>query len=654
MTSTASETPLEYRFHGFRLNTRQRRLFSPDGQTVALTSRAFDTLLVLLEHQGETLSKSQLMDAVWPNVVVEENNLNQAIFTLRRALGDSKTENNFILTIPGRGYCFVAPVEVIAQSTNEPTQTESAPAIEPAVAAAARAKFPTTSVLTFIVVMMLLSAMLLLLRDLPSQGREATAAPTLTTAPAPVSNEVISNSIAVLPFTTLDDATSDHELFTLGLHDEVINQLTKIRSLNVIARNSVLTLVDQKLSTADIGKVLRVKSMMSGTILFAGEQARISLQMLDAATGVTLWTGSYEANKADLTEMISIQGDIAKHVASALQAEIEQSEQQRIAAIPTSSFEAYRYNLAARVAHYQQDFGKEWQLAQQAIELDPNYFDALFTFSSGKTSREHFELALESAERIIEIAPDRSEGYALKAVALSTNKDWNGVAAMVDKLEQMNAPASDLKYISLILMCMGNFAQAIEIYEANLVTEPINLYGRGFLMSALELAGKREQSRQEYAIGEELSPVWWGDTINIFLALGRGEPLQDIDELIGISPALQSLLQQADDVEQVKAGLQVYRASTAKVSAEAVYYSALAAHVGEDELAVEFMRTALNDVWTSLHWVWLPLFDDMRQLESFRQLLRDSGIVEHWQTHGWPAVCQPQGESFACDWQAYP
>ena len=63
---------------------------------------------------------------------------------------------------------------------------------------------------------------------------------------------------------------------------------------------------------------------------------------------------------------------------------------------------------------------------------------------------------------------------------------------------------------------------------------------------------------------------------------------------------------------------------------------------------------ALDDVWTSLFWLWLPIFDETRQLESFRTLLKESGIVELWQQKGWPEVCQPSGDTFVCDWKAYP
>jgi hypothetical protein len=181
----------------------------------------------------------------------------------------------------------------------------------------------------------------------------------------------------------------------------------------------------------------------------------------------------------------------------------------------------------------------------------------------------------------------------------------------------------------------------------------VNLFARGFLMEAQELAGNREASYREYETGQQLSPVWWGDTVDILLALGRREPLRDVEQLVGISPDTMALLADISDTETVRQAVRDYNARPDKVSAEATYYSALAAAVGEHELAVELMRFSLNDVWLALHWLWLPVFDETRKLESFRQLLRDSGMVAYWEQHGWPRVCQPLADSFTCEWRAF-
>jgi Tol biopolymer transport system component/DNA-binding winged helix-turn-helix (wHTH) protein len=121
-----------YRFSGFSVDPVRRLLFGPNGQPIALTPRVFETLLYFLEHRGELLKKQALLDAVWPHVIVEENNLNQAISTLRRILGETRDDHRFIVTEPGRGYRFVARVEAIPAEPPAPSANVSSPPAEPA------------------------------------------------------------------------------------------------------------------------------------------------------------------------------------------------------------------------------------------------------------------------------------------------------------------------------------------------------------------------------------------------------------------------------------------------------------------------------------------------------------------------------------------
>src|ERR1700730_8002661 len=104
-----------YEFGDFRVDAVQRLLLlKTDGRPLPLVSRAVETLLCFLEHHGELLDKATLMRAVWPDAIVEENNLNQSITAIRRVLGESPGEHRFIVTVPGRGYRFVADVEVVS------------------------------------------------------------------------------------------------------------------------------------------------------------------------------------------------------------------------------------------------------------------------------------------------------------------------------------------------------------------------------------------------------------------------------------------------------------------------------------------------------------------------------------------------------------
>jgi len=117
-------TSLDYEFEGFRLDTALQVLVSPAGDALPLPSRAFATLRHLVERAGETVDKSALMAKVWPTTVVAENNLNQCILALRKAFGEASGERRFILTVPGRGFKFVAPVRIVPRGHAAPAAPE--------------------------------------------------------------------------------------------------------------------------------------------------------------------------------------------------------------------------------------------------------------------------------------------------------------------------------------------------------------------------------------------------------------------------------------------------------------------------------------------------------------------------------------------------
>jgi Tol biopolymer transport system component/DNA-binding winged helix-turn-helix (wHTH) protein len=105
-----------YAFGGFRLDPGTRTLYGRDGKPIPLRAKNFDVLFYLVEHAGELVAKTDLMQAVWPRLVIEENNLNQAVSALRQCLGDDRQAPRFIATVTGRGYQFVAPVERVTEA----------------------------------------------------------------------------------------------------------------------------------------------------------------------------------------------------------------------------------------------------------------------------------------------------------------------------------------------------------------------------------------------------------------------------------------------------------------------------------------------------------------------------------------------------------
>src|SRR5689334_8931681 len=104
-----SDLPSVFEFDSFRLD-RVKRLLLRDGKPIPLNSKSFDTLLALVERHGQVINKDDLMKALWPDTRVEENNITQQISVVRKALGERAGEHRYVVTVPGRGYSFVADV----------------------------------------------------------------------------------------------------------------------------------------------------------------------------------------------------------------------------------------------------------------------------------------------------------------------------------------------------------------------------------------------------------------------------------------------------------------------------------------------------------------------------------------------------------------
>lgn len=126
-----SEAQSTYAFGPYRLVPARRQLLGPDGEPIVLRGKAYDLLWYLLQHRGRPVAKSELLDAIWPNMVVEENNLNQAVSALRQALDDDAKTPAYIATLKGRGYQFVGEVtdEKLTGSANQAAPRRASRAI---------------------------------------------------------------------------------------------------------------------------------------------------------------------------------------------------------------------------------------------------------------------------------------------------------------------------------------------------------------------------------------------------------------------------------------------------------------------------------------------------------------------------------------------
>jgi len=236
-------------------------------------------------------------------------------------------------------------------------------------------------------------------------------------------------TIAVLPFVDMSPER-DQEYFCEGMAEEILNALSRIRGLRVASRTSSFRFRNATADSRDIGKQLRVGTLLEGSVRRSGGRLRISAQLVDVDEGYHLWSERYDR---ELTDVFDIQDEIARSIARALQVTLTAAEKGEIQKTPTRDVQAYDYYLRGRKFYYQ--FGRReiefaLQLFSRAIELDPDFalawagladcWSFLFMYSErSETSRQQAETA---SGRAIQLDPESAQAQASRGVALSLSR----------------------------------------------------------------------------------------------------------------------------------------------------------------------------------------------------------------------------------------
>jgi DNA-binding winged helix-turn-helix (wHTH) protein len=220
-----------YEFDSFQVDVR-RRLLLHEGRPVRVTPKAFDILLGLVQSGGRVISKEELMTTIWPNCFVEEGNLAQNVFLLRRVLGERKNEHKYIITIPGVGYRFAPYVRV--------------PAVSPAI------------------------------RKVVTGGDQKITC------------------IAVLPLKPLSQNEMDPS-FGIGIADALIAKLCNQKFVKVMPTATMLRLVEPTQYPGLAGSGMEMDALLDGLYQRDGEHLRVSVQLVRAAEGTMLWAGKFDA-----------------------------------------------------------------------------------------------------------------------------------------------------------------------------------------------------------------------------------------------------------------------------------------------------------------------------------------------------------------------
>jgi TolB-like protein/DNA-binding winged helix-turn-helix (wHTH) protein len=648
-----------YRFNGFRVEPGRRLLFGADGEPIALKPKVFATLLYLVERPGELVEKEALIRAVWPHVVVEENNLNKAISTLRQVFGETRESHRFIVTEPGRGYRFVASVETLRAEPGkpQPASAEAAsspraqpapiptPAIEPRDRQSNRARVTTALAAVAAAGVVAIAAYWL---ATPATEAVDAAAP----GPPP-------RSIAVLPFENLSPDPDD-AYFAAGIHEEILNQLTKLGDLRVASRTSVQSYAGTQKSAPEIARELNVETVLDGSVRYADEQVLVTTRLSDGASNTTLWSESY---KREFSNIFAIQSEVALNVAEALQAELLPAERENIARVPTTSLPAYDLYLSA-TTRQRRDAPAEIRLAleevEQALALDP-YFALAWTLKASlltvlqyydpEHGAEHRALGEQAARRALELDPSLGTAHAALGFVLSTMKEFTAAEAAYRQALDLNVPLGDPNAYGILQLTVANFPYALEIARETRQTVPQEPIALRFLVLTYALLDDWPTAVAQYELGMRLFVPWReAESLMRHLRVGRNE-LDEARAIPAADPINAAMIENLDSPETALRELRRLYDVTGPTDPNGLRNIALwAGHFGDAPLALDAIRSAVTEQGGQTVYLWLPQLKQMRQLPEFKAFLREIGIVAHWQEYGWPEICRPlDGDDFACN-----
>ena len=499
-----TKTKHYYEFGEFQLDVRERALLR-NGEAVQLTPKAFDTLVILVENAGSLVEKDELMRAVWPDSFVEETGLARNISVLRKALSEEAGGQQFIETVPKRGYRFTAQVRervdegaevMLAQGSVSRSveiyrdySTSEGQALAPAraselIAAQSSAnavelfsstrslwkskRAITVFAISFVAVAATLVYLLIANRTRPFDKSKI-------------------KSIAVLPFKRLD-AADDTERLGIGMADTLITRLSNIRDLNIRPTRDVMNYEDAHQDIAEAGKALDADAVLDGSIQRAGDRVRVTVRLIHTESKSQIWAAQFDEK---LTDIFTTQDAISAQVVKSLSLNLSDVERQRLKKNYTENVEAYQSYLKGRYflnKRTREDLGRTIEHFEQAIRLSPGYAlayaglaDAYSTRAYRSRTAENRELSYIQAKRAalkaIEIDDGLAEAHAsLGFILRGADWDWIQSEQSLKRAIELNPnyPAAH-HYYALLLATLGRVDEALSEITTAQRLDPLSL-----------------------------------------------------------------------------------------------------------------------------------------------------------------------------------
>jgi len=495
-----------YEFGPFRIDKLNHVLLR-DGAAVPLKPKVFDTLVVLIESRDRVLDKNELMSRLWPDTVVEEANLSQNIYLLRKVLGEG---DGYIATHPRRGYRFVASVNEIP----DPNADSVAYAIEPENATyplrftpeepvtiakdferrAPNRKLAAVALLCFLG----LSLTFALSYFRKKNGSTATAHVTRV------------ESLAILPFKPLSSDAID-EVQGFGMADTLITRLSNTTKFVVRPTSAVRKFKSPEQDPLAAGRELQVDTVLDASVQRVGNKLRVTMQLVRVSDGSTVWAGKFDQEGND---SLAVQDRLAEQVAQALIPQMTGEEQKLIAKRYTENAEAYQLYMMGRY-HWSKTNRADWNKAieyfNKAIEKDPTYALAYtgladcylsIVIDSSISETEAIPKARQAAIAALQLDDNLAEAHvSLGRIKALHDWDWSNAEIEFKRALELNPNSAAAHreyagYLTYVLRTDQAVAEAKRARELDPLSQLANFHVAWALISADRYDEAIEQSRQ--------------------------------------------------------------------------------------------------------------------------------------------------------------
>jgi len=621
-----------YEFDAFRLDAG-RRLLLRDGDVVTLAPRTFNMLLVLIQHRGTVLSKDELMKRLWSDTVVEENNLTVNISALRKALHENPQEHRYIVTIPGRGYSFVAEVRESLGDGNDQESEERGLHRSAGLALPLRAS-GWKVILAGLLALILISVLTYLF---------------LSNRSNPAETETPVRTIAVLPFRNLGGESGD-EYLSLGMADALITRLGNLRQVITRPTSAVLKYSGSGADPQAAGRELAVDALVEGRIQKLEDRIRVTVQLIRVSDGQPLWSEKFDEQ---FTNIFAVQDSISEQVARALALKLSRAEREQLTKRHTGNTEAFQLYLKGRYfwnKRSAEGLQKASEYFQRAIARDPGYALAyagladcynLLSYHSSLSPKESFPKAKAAAARALELDESLAEAHTSLALAtMCFDWDWTSAEREYKRALELNPNyATAHQWYAELLAAMGRQPEARAEIRRAIETDPLSLiviaaegyigyFGRDFDETI-------RHSEKALEMDPNFVPAHW------FLGWGYAQKgmfaqaIATFEKAVSLSGGSSRMMAElghtyAVSGRRAKAREIVHQLEMKSRQQYVSPYEMALVYVGFDEReqALVWLRKAFEDrAWQMIYLRVESKLDHLRADSRFTDLLRDVGLA---------------------------